>query len=348
MGPRACSTSARKRRPETSISAGWAASRSSHGSVRKPSGHGLPRRGRARRRPRALNACAGPRRGGCPSRPARSPGREGHAVRPRRSSGRPRASGPIRSAGRRAARSNAVARREALEPLAVAGGQGPLERRVAGESVATRSASSTSSTNAACAARTLVSSVPSTRRVSFLSVTASRPLKAAANGSKAISEKYATSLSLKLPIRFPSRHPCSLPIGLVGVVGNEGVEHEGSLLHVTTGLLLGLALAGLIHAPSEVVEQQEARAPFVRPLPGAAGPWEQEQTVRLSPKVERDLERRRRELLAPPPSFQPLLCRRCPRRTSRPSRPRGGSDRGRSGRCACGSQTDPKADTRAA
>src|SRR5215204_4405645 len=80
---------------------------------------------------------------------------------------------------------------------------------------------------------------------------------------------------------------------------------RGALLHVTTGLLLGLALAGLIHAPSEVVAQQEARAPFVRPLPGAAGPWAQEQTVRLSPKVERDLERRRRELLAPPPNLHP-------------------------------------------
>ena len=78
---------------------------------------------------------------------------------------------------------------------------------------------------------------------------------------------------------------------------------RGALLHVTTGLLLGLALAGLIHAPSKVVAQQEARAPFVRPLPGAAGPWAQEQTVRLSPNVERDLERRRRELLAPPPKF---------------------------------------------
>ena len=81
---------------------------------------------------------------------------------------------------------------------------------------------------------------------------------------------------------------------------------RGALVHVTTGLLLGLALAGLIHAPSKVVAQQEARAPFVQPLPGAAGPWAQEQTVRLSPNVERDLERRRRELLAPPPNFQPL------------------------------------------
>src|SRR5215204_5321728 len=80
---------------------------------------------------------------------------------------------------------------------------------------------------------------------------------------------------------------------------------RGALLHVTTGLLLGLALAGLIHAPSEVVAQQEARAPFVRPLPGAAGPWAHEQTVRLSPKVERDLERRRRALLAPPPNLHP-------------------------------------------
>ena len=81
---------------------------------------------------------------------------------------------------------------------------------------------------------------------------------------------------------------------------------RGALVHVATGLLLGLALAGLIHAPSKVVAQQEARAPFVQPLPGAAGPWAQEQTVRLSPNVERDLERRRRELLAPPPNFQPL------------------------------------------
>ena len=80
---------------------------------------------------------------------------------------------------------------------------------------------------------------------------------------------------------------------------------RGALLHVTTGLLLGLALAGLIHAPSKVVAQQEARAPFARPLPGAAGPWAQEQTVKLSPKVERDLERLRRELLAPPSSFRP-------------------------------------------
>ena len=70
---------------------------------------------------------------------------------------------------------------------------------------------------------------------------------------------------------------------------------RGALLHVTTGLLLGLALAGLIHAPAQVVAQQEARAPVVRPKPGAAGPWVQEQTVRVSPRLERALERRRRE-----------------------------------------------------
>ncbi len=75
---------------------------------------------------------------------------------------------------------------------------------------------------------------------------------------------------------------------------------RGALLHVTTGLLLGLALAGLIHAPSEVVAQHDARAPVVRPQPAVAGPWTQEQTIRVSPRLERALERRRRELLAPP------------------------------------------------
>jgi hypothetical protein len=80
-----------------------------------------------------------------------------------------------------------------------------------------------------------------------------------------------------------------------------------ALLHVTTGLLLGLAVAGLIRAPSEVVAQHDARAPFVRPQPGAAGPWTQEQTIRVSPRLERALERRRRELLAPPRIQPPVL-----------------------------------------
>ena len=107
---------------------------------------------------------------------------------------------------------------------------------------------------------------------------------------------------------------------------------RGAVLHITTGLLLGLALAGLIHAPSEVVEQQEARAPFVRPQPGAAGPWAQEQTVRLSPKVERDLERRRRELLAPPPKPQPPALPSLPLLPSivAPPPPAAGPDRARS------------------
>ena len=104
---------------------------------------------------------------------------------------------------------------------------------------------------------------------------------------------------------------------------------RGAVLHVTTGLLLGLALAGLIHAPSEVVAQQEARAPFVQPQPGAAGPWAQEQTVRLSPRVERDLERRRRELLAPPPKLQPPALPSLPSLVAPPP-PRGCCDRARS------------------
>ena len=80
---------------------------------------------------------------------------------------------------------------------------------------------------------------------------------------------------------------------------------RGAFIHVTTGLLLGLALAGLIHAPSEVVAQQEARAPVSRPGPGAAGPWVDEQTVRVSPRLERALERTRRAQLEQPPAPLP-------------------------------------------
>jgi hypothetical protein len=79
---------------------------------------------------------------------------------------------------------------------------------------------------------------------------------------------------------------------------------RGALIHVFTGVLLGVALAGLLHAPAEVVSHQEARAPVVRPK-ADAGPWLEERTVRVSPNVERELEERRRARLAPTKKIQP-------------------------------------------
>ena len=96
---------------------------------------------------------------------------------------------------------------------------------------------------------------------------------------------------------------------------------RGALLHVTTGLLLGLALAGLIHAPSEVVAQQEARAPFVRPPPGAAGPGSRSRPSGCRRRSSAIWSGAAASCWRPHPVFSPLLCRRCPRRTSRPSRP---------------------------
>jgi hypothetical protein len=74
---------------------------------------------------------------------------------------------------------------------------------------------------------------------------------------------------------------------------------RGALINIFTGLVLGVALAGLIHAPTQLVAQQEARTPVIRPKPTTAGPWVEEQTVRLSPKVERELERQRTRRLRP-------------------------------------------------
>ena len=74
---------------------------------------------------------------------------------------------------------------------------------------------------------------------------------------------------------------------------------RGALIHVFTGLALGVALAGLLHAPTELIAQQEARTPVVQPKAATAGPWSEEQTVRLSPKVERELERQRVQRLSP-------------------------------------------------
>src|SRR5919109_1358808 len=86
---------------------------------------------------------------------------------------------------------------------------------------------------------------------------------------------------------------------------------RGAFIHVFTGLLLGVALAGLLHAPTELVAQQEARTSVVRPKGVAAGQWVEEHTVRVSPRVERDLERQRARRLrleknpAPRPPFSP-------------------------------------------
>src|SRR5215210_1301957 len=75
---------------------------------------------------------------------------------------------------------------------------------------------------------------------------------------------------------------------------------RGALIHVLTGLLLGIALAGLLHAPTQLVAQQEAREPVVAPNP-SADPGPHEQTVRLSPKLEQALDRQRERLARPKP-----------------------------------------------
>ena len=74
---------------------------------------------------------------------------------------------------------------------------------------------------------------------------------------------------------------------------------RGALIHVFTGLALGVALAGLLHAPTELIAQQEARTPVVQPKAATAGPWVEEHTVRVSPNVERELERQRTRRLRP-------------------------------------------------
>ncbi|HET9324004.1 MAG TPA: hypothetical protein VFO03_09005, partial [Gaiellaceae bacterium] len=80
---------------------------------------------------------------------------------------------------------------------------------------------------------------------------------------------------------------------------------RGTLIHVATGLLLGLALAGLLHAPSQVVAQEEARAPVARPKADAAGPWIQERTIRLSPTLERALEQKKHDRQQPARKLTP-------------------------------------------
>lgn len=74
---------------------------------------------------------------------------------------------------------------------------------------------------------------------------------------------------------------------------------RGALVHVFTGLALGVALVGLLHAPTELIAQQEARTAVVQPKAATAGLWTEEQTVRVSPKVERELELERARRLRP-------------------------------------------------
>jgi hypothetical protein len=92
---------------------------------------------------------------------------------------------------------------------------------------------------------------------------------------------------------------------------------RGAFIHVFTGLLLGVALAGLLHAPAEVVAHQEARTPVTRPK--AADASVTERTVRISPRVERALEERRARLArrkpvrpATVPASRPVLARALP------------------------------------
>lgn len=74
---------------------------------------------------------------------------------------------------------------------------------------------------------------------------------------------------------------------------------RGTLIHVFTGLVLGVALAGLLQVPTELIAQQEARTPVVRPKAANGGPRVEEQTVKVSPRVEQELERQRGRRLSP-------------------------------------------------
>ena len=342
--------SARKRRPETSTSAGWGgvptvpligaeAVRTRPPSTRASSPPSARpeclRKSFARRLSIATGEITRPRG---PRRPTTATERRTEGFRTDPIGRAPRGSirTPLRAARPRSRRRSWVARARWNDGS-------PASR------LASRSASSTFSTNAACAARTLVSSVPSTRRVSFLSVTASRPLKAAANGSKAISEKYATSLSLKLPIRFPSRHPCSLPIGLVGLVGIEGIEHEGSFTSRHNRLIAG---AGACRPDPRSLQGRRAAGSTraVRSTPaGCRRP--------LGAGTDRQAvaERRARPRAAPPraagaPTEVSAPC--APLASLGPdplaASPRSCSDRARSRACAGGSPTRPQARARSA
>jgi hypothetical protein len=75
-----------------------------------------------------------------------------------------------------------------------------------------------------------------------------------------------------------------------------------SYLHVFTGLLLGLALAGLFHLPGRIVAHQESVPSIGSPVPSRPG---RDVVVQVSPKVERALAAARERRSRPRPVKRP-------------------------------------------
>jgi hypothetical protein len=75
-----------------------------------------------------------------------------------------------------------------------------------------------------------------------------------------------------------------------------------SYLHVLTGLLLGLALAGLFHLPGRILSHQESMPRGDSPLPSQPG---RDVVVHVSPKVERALTAARERRGRPRPGKSP-------------------------------------------
>jgi hypothetical protein len=75
-----------------------------------------------------------------------------------------------------------------------------------------------------------------------------------------------------------------------------------SYLHVFTGLLLGLALAGLFHLPGRVIAHQESTPSVGSPVTSRPG---RDVVVQVSPKVERALAAARERRSRPRPVKRP-------------------------------------------